>query len=404
MAVRGKGNSPTSIAEASCSPLFLSRANTNNSATNSPVIASSPIASSFPVIKDIHRKSPPSSIVQRAQPSRSRQNSAQTLPPDARNGTSSSTLNKAPNKNGAHCEAVDGGKVPSTAGRSIAELKTAMKESLTLKSEHQAEEPLDIDGLREVRSAGAVSSGRIIERTLKREESENGTSRTRPDRPPSISISARGAGKSKPSGPQSATASEPPPPRSRTSRTVEPPPIKRSHKKGAGQAAQLEREAAAAAAARANHHDEEGSSMQGEEEEEEEELDGSEPRYCYCDGVSYGEMVACDMPDCKREWFHLGCVGLAKAPTKNGKSFCILDLFDCPPPPKKRLNRGEPGRFYLSSPLSYPKQLITLHFFDTAKWFCNECLKDKASKIPSPTTIVAAATATTTSPITAGGR
>lgn len=332
--VRDKGSNPKSIVKAPCSHSFFSRANTNNSATNSPLIATSPIAGTFPVTKDLHRKSPPSSIVQRAQPSRSRQNSAQTLPPDARNGASSSTLNKAPNKNGAHGLAIDGGKVPSTAGRSIAELKTAMKESLTLKSEHQAEEPLDIDGVGEVRSAGAVSSGRTIERALKREELENGAGKTRPDRPPSISISARGAAKSKPSGPQSATASEPPPPRSRASRTVEPPPIKRSHKKGAGQAAQLEREAAAAAAARANHHDEEGSSIQGEEEEEEEEeFDGSEPRYCYCDGVSYGEMVACDMPDCKREWFHLGCVGLAKAPTKNGKSFCVLYLFD--PPPKK---------------------------------------------------------------------
>lgn len=400
--VRDKGSNPKSIVKAQCSPSFFSRANTNNSATNSPLIASSPIAGTFPVTKDLHRKSPPSSIVQRAQPSRSRQNSAQTLPPDARNGASSSTLNKAPNKNGAHGVAIDGGKLPSTAGRSIAELKTAMKESLTLKSEHQAEEPLDIDGVGEVRSAGAVSSGRIIERALKREELENGAGKTRPDRPPSISISARGAAKPKPSGPQSATASEPPPPRSRASRTVEPPPIKRSHKKGAGQAAQLEREAAAAAA-RANHHDEEGSSIQGEEEEEEEEFDGSEPRYCYCDGVSYGEMVACDMPDCKREWFHLGCVGLAKAPTKNGKSFCILYLFDAPPPKKKAISflKQQRREAFSFGPWSYPKQLITL----TAKWFCNDCLKDKASKIPpSPTTIAAAATATATSPITAGGR
>lgn len=333
MAVRDKGSNPRSIVKASCSQSFFSRANTNHSATNSPLIASSPVASTFPVTKDLHRKSPPSSVVQRAQPSRSRQNSAQTLPPEARNGASSSSLNKAPNKNGAHGVAVDGGKVPTTAGRSIAELKTAMRESLTLKSEHQAEELLDIDGVGEVRSAGAVSSGRTVERALKREEPENGAGKTRPDRPPSLSISARGAGKSKSNGPQSATASEPPPSRSRASRTVEPPPIKRSHKKGAGQAAQLEREAAAAAAARANHPDEEGSSMQGEEEEEEEEeFDGSEPRYCYCDGVSYGEMVACDMPDCKREWFHLGCVGLAKAPTKNGKSFYTLYLFDALPP------------------------------------------------------------------------
>ncbi|OBZ75714.1 Inhibitor of growth protein 4 [Grifola frondosa] len=45
-----------------------------------------------------------------------------------------------------------------------------------------------------------------------------------------------------------------------------------------------------------------------------------EPRYCYCDQVSYGEMIACDNPGCKREWFHLGCAGFAQAP--KGKWFC----------------------------------------------------------------------------------
>jgi hypothetical protein len=48
--------------------------------------------------------------------------------------------------------------------------------------------------------------------------------------------------------------------------------------------------------------------------------DGNEPRYCYCDQVSYGEMVACDADGCKREWFHLGCVGPKNAPKGNGKS------------------------------------------------------------------------------------
>ncbi|WFD43593.1 hypothetical protein MPSI1_002256 [Malassezia psittaci] len=32
------------------------------------------------------------------------------------------------------------------------------------------------------------------------------------------------------------------------------------------------------------------------------EIDPSEPRYCYCDRVSYGEMVACDNEECPREW------------------------------------------------------------------------------------------------------
>ncbi len=39
-----------------------------------------------------------------------------------------------------------------------------------------------------------------------------------------------------------------------------------------------------------------------------------EPRYCYCNGVSYGEMVACDNSGCPREWFHLECVGLTRPP------------------------------------------------------------------------------------------
>lgn len=27
--------------------------------------------------------------------------------------------------------------------------------------------------------------------------------------------------------------------------------------------------------------------------------------YCFCDGVSYGEMIACDNKDCAREWVRL---------------------------------------------------------------------------------------------------
>jgi hypothetical protein len=42
--------------------------------------------------------------------------------------------------------------------------------------------------------------------------------------------------------------------------------------------------------------------------------------YCFCQQVSFGEMVACDNENCEREWFHLPCVGLAKSP--QGKWFC----------------------------------------------------------------------------------
>lgn len=38
-------------------------------------------------------------------------------------------------------------------------------------------------------------------------------------------------------------------------------------------------------------------------------------RYCYCQGPEEGEMVGCDNPDCKYEWFHLKCLGFDSAPT-----------------------------------------------------------------------------------------
>ncbi|WJX17302.1 PHD finger protein ing1 [Trifolium repens] len=49
-------------------------------------------------------------------------------------------------------------------------------------------------------------------------------------------------------------------------------------------------------------------------------VDPNEPTYCFCNQVSYGEMVACDNPDCKIEWFHFGCVGLKEHP--KGKWYC----------------------------------------------------------------------------------
>ncbi|ODV65560.1 hypothetical protein HYPBUDRAFT_143248 [Hyphopichia burtonii NRRL Y-1933] len=45
-----------------------------------------------------------------------------------------------------------------------------------------------------------------------------------------------------------------------------------------------------------------------------------EPTYCYCNQVSFGEMVGCDGDDCKREWFHLPCIGFKNPP--KGKWYC----------------------------------------------------------------------------------
>lgn len=60
---------------------------------------------------------------------------------------------------------------------------------------------------------------------------------------------------------------------------------------------------------------------EGDDEDEE-----GEPRYCYCNEISFGEMVACDNDACPREWFHLSCVGLTKPPGKNGEFFSLYTI------------------------------------------------------------------------------
>eukprot|EP01137_Pigoraptor_chileana_P001193 Opistho-2@38460 len=49
-------------------------------------------------------------------------------------------------------------------------------------------------------------------------------------------------------------------------------------------------------------------------------IDPTEPRYCICNQVSFGEMVACDNEDCALEWFHYACVGITEPP--KGKWYC----------------------------------------------------------------------------------
>ncbi|KAL1500849.1 hypothetical protein ABEB36_006275 [Hypothenemus hampei] len=48
--------------------------------------------------------------------------------------------------------------------------------------------------------------------------------------------------------------------------------------------------------------------------------DPNEPRYCLCNQVSYGDMVACDNEECPSEWFHYPCVGITAPP--KGKWYC----------------------------------------------------------------------------------
>ncbi|KAK9893743.1 hypothetical protein P389DRAFT_107854 [Cystobasidium minutum MCA 4210] len=55
-------------------------------------------------------------------------------------------------------------------------------------------------------------------------------------------------------------------------------------------------------------------------DEAEGDAGGDDRTYCYCDRVSFGNMIGCDGEDCAREWFHLACVGMDTPP--KGEWYC----------------------------------------------------------------------------------
>jgi inhibitor of growth protein 4 len=50
------------------------------------------------------------------------------------------------------------------------------------------------------------------------------------------------------------------------------------------------------------------------------EIDPNEPVFCTCNQVAFGEMIACDNPDCEIEWFHVQCIG--GKPPSDAKWLC----------------------------------------------------------------------------------
>lgn len=133
------------------------------------------------------------------------------------------------------------------------------------------------------------------------------------------------------------------------SRDSTPPPSPPTSVRGNGRstAASLaaKREAEAEAARRELVEAETvAANVEVEEEEEDSEHDPddpNEPKYCYCNRGSYGEMVACDNDDCPREWFHLGCTELREAPSEEEKWYCK----ECRPLFGQKVGRkGKAGR------------------------------------------------------------
>ncbi|EPQ64999.1 Bgt-5200 [Blumeria graminis f. sp. tritici] len=182
--------------------------------------------------------------------------------------------------------------------------QSAVKESSALStfeapSEHTVPHDTQING--EVTSTGKKS---VFHRSEANEANGNTTSAIQT----TIITTTKSGRASKTSTPSIPSFNEPT--RSRVSRLPLDSTSKRSHKRGMGAAAQLV----------STQNIELDQSKK--EQDDDIDIDVDEPRYCYCDNVSYGEMVGCDADGCKREWFHLACVGLKTAPKGNAKWYC----------------------------------------------------------------------------------
>jgi hypothetical protein len=96
-------------------------------------------------------------------------------------------------------------------------------------------------------------------------------------------------------------------------------------------------------------HDEDGNQVSGHscsEEARQGAVGGglsatvAEETYCLCGGISYGEMVACEDPTCKIEWFHYPCVGLASGTTPPDKWYCPVCAQQHRPVKRAKKNRA----------------------------------------------------------------
>ncbi|KAI1634205.1 hypothetical protein F4809DRAFT_540923 [Biscogniauxia mediterranea] len=266
----------------------------------SPATVSTPVQPNLADPKIIGRASPaPSVNASRPTSSRTRQNSVQSNVENGRQRPTPTTNRP----NGVTAATPEATVIPNGARPQI-EIKPHKESTATVEIEVVKEEVVHTTPI-----IGSTTGSGKKENIVKADEPEVRGESAQPHQAAATPVVTTKSGRaSKPSTPAIGSFPDPPP-RSRSSRNTTATTTKRSHKKGANQQA---------IAARVADEDA-NSSMQGDDEGD---IDADEPLYCYCNGVSYGEMVACDADDCEREWFHLDCVGLKAAPPSNMKWYC----------------------------------------------------------------------------------
>ncbi|KAI9375321.1 hypothetical protein BJX61DRAFT_549772 [Aspergillus egyptiacus] len=276
--------------------LTICRNNTNTTA-DSPILAQSPLIGAATAATLPRSAASPGPGASRPQSSRTQQNSAQA---SARQRPSSSASGRVPSS----------GK--PTDSRAPVKEAPSRTEMVSLSEAQRDPEPENID----TKPSVAAS----IQQDLESKPAES----VEPSEAslPASSNPAPKARSSKNSTPVLASA-EPVQQRVRPTRSTDPTPAKRTQKKNGSNNVPV--------VPAPPQSDGEESLHEGDDEDEE-----GEPRYCYCNEISFGEMVACDNDACPREWFHLSCVGLTKPPGRNVKWYCN----EC----KENMRRSRSGR------------------------------------------------------------
>ncbi|KAG9243801.1 hypothetical protein BJ878DRAFT_509080 [Calycina marina] len=280
------------------------RNNTVTSIAISPALASPPVGSTFPDTKPSARAPSPTANGNAKPTARVRQDSTSFAVAESSKQRPASAASSKPNSIAAGIPNVPA--PGSRTGKILPDMKPPAKDPIGgMKDDERTvddnkQEGTDVVGV-------SLPMSRHASATKREDLNTNGEDlRT-------TTVTTKSGRASKPSTPR---ISQFEPVRSRSARNAleAASNSKRSHKKGAGAAAQQ-------LLASRGRDDEDASSIQGDDDEDE-EINPDEPRYCYCNGVSYGEMVGCDNDACEREWFHLECVGLKVAPKDKVKWYC----------------------------------------------------------------------------------
>ncbi|CVK84132.1 related to p33ING1b (ING1) protein [Fusarium mangiferae] len=303
----------------------------SNSVNSSPVITELPEPKLPPV-----RASPVPVPTPNPARTRSRQNSIQTVNTDSNKARPTSSASNKPNGNAASTPTT--GAPAASALRNGAEPKTPKETSAPIKTENPKKEAEKTEAVSTppvppptttattsttTTAVTTTAAATGSKKDTKKPEENDRKSESLPPVPQTTTVTTKSGRASKPSTPALATFQEAVQPRARSSRNNDATGTGKKNQKKAAPAIH------AAVAAQLAEEDT-NSSMQGDEDDG--DVDADEPTYCYCNGVSYGEMVACDAVECPREWFHLDCVGLKVAPTSTAKWYCE----DC----KERLKAG----------------------------------------------------------------